>query len=112
MQADIPVFVDHVALGVPVLVLAIAEDLDKLFEDGRLATVASLGKLGRVVVMAEDGTLVLVVAVGRAEDGGTDGAGEMFDVVFAIEGGNVGASQGLAAVEAEQVETAEIIGLA
>jgi hypothetical protein len=34
LQADIPVFVDHVAFRMPVLVLAIEEYLDKLLQDG------------------------------------------------------------------------------
>lgn len=84
VQAHIPVLVDHVAFRVPVLVLAIAVDFDKLLENGSLAAIAALGKLGGVVVVAVDAALVLVVAVGGAEDGGTDGAGEVLDVVFAV----------------------------
>lgn len=112
VQTHIPVLVDHVALWVPVLVLAIAEDFDELLEDGRLAAVAALCELGRVVVVAVDAALVLIVAVRGAEDGGADGAGEVLDVVFAVEGGDVGAAQGLATVEAEQVEPAKVVGFA
>lgn len=62
--------------------------------------------------MAIDTALVLVVAVGRAKDGGADGAGEMLNVVFAVERSDVGATQSLSALEAEQVESAKIVGLA
>jgi hypothetical protein len=63
VEADIPEFVNHVTLGMPVLVLAVAEYLDKLFEDGSLAAAAALCKLGRVVVVAVDLAIVLIVAV-------------------------------------------------
>lgn len=36
----------------------------------------------------------------------------MLDVVLAVQGGDVGAAQGLAALVAEQVEAAEVVGLA
>ncbi len=69
VQADVPELVDHVALGVPVLVLAIPEDLDKLLKDGGLASAATLGELGGVVIVAVDAAVVFVVAVLGAEDG-------------------------------------------
>ncbi len=55
------------------LVLAVPEDLDKLLEDGRLAAATPLGELCRVVVVAVDVAVVLVVAVrgpkyGRAQE--------------------------------------------
>ena len=85
VQADVPELMDHVAFGVPVLVLAVTEDLDELFEDGGLAAVAPLGELGRVMVVAVDAAIVFVVAVLGAEDGGAEGTGEVVDVVLAIE---------------------------
>lgn len=45
------------------LVLAIAEDLNKLFQDRCLAAVAALSEFGRVVIVAVDAAFVLVVAV-------------------------------------------------
>jgi len=44
-QADVPKLVYHVALRVPVLVLPVSENLDKLLQDGCLAAVALLGML-------------------------------------------------------------------
>lgn len=96
----------------PVLVLPVAEYLDELLEDGCLAAITPLSELGRVVVVTEHVALVLVIAVRGAEDGRTHGASEMLNVIFSIQGGDVGAPQSLAAVEAEQVEPLEVIGLA
>lgn len=96
----------------PVLILTITEDLHELFQDGRLTAITALGKLGGIVVVTVYATLVLVVAVGRAEDGGAYGAGEMLDMVFAVESCNIRASEGLSAFEAEKVEPSEVVGFA
>ena len=69
----------------PVLIDAVPENLHKLLQNRRLATIALLRELRAVVVMAVDVAFVLVVGVLGAEDGGADGAGEVFDVVFAVE---------------------------
>ena len=71
------------------LVLAIAEDFDKLFEDGRLAAIAALCEFCRVVVMAVDISLVLVIAVLGAEHSGTHGTRKVLYVVFTVQGGDV-----------------------
>lgn len=94
------------------LIRAIAEDLHKLLQNGRLAAVALLREAGGVVVVAVDAALVFVVAVLRAEDGGADAAREVLDVVLAVQGGDVGAPQRAAAGEAQQLEAAEVVGLA
>ena len=112
MQAYVPIFVDHVTLGMPVLVLTVAVNLDELFEDCVVAAMATLGEAGRIVIMAINLALVLVVAVLRAEYGGTDGTGEVLDVVFVVEGGYIGASQGIVAGVADKIEATEVIFLA
>jgi hypothetical protein len=96
----------------PVLVLAVAEDLDELLEDGGLASIAALGELGRVVVMAVNLAIVLVVAVLGAEYCRAQGACEVVDVILALERGNVGPPQCAAALMAEQAEPAEVVCLA
>lgn len=73
----------------PVLVLTISEDLDELLQYRRLTAIAALCKFGRIMVVAVYTALMLVVAVGGAEHGGTYGASEMLDVVFAVEGSDV-----------------------
>jgi hypothetical protein len=69
---------------VPVLVLTVAVDLDELLQDCGLTAVALLGELGRVVVVAVNAAVMLVVTVLGAEDGLAEGAGEMVDVVLAV----------------------------
>lgn len=69
----------------PVLVLPVAEYLDKLLKYGRLASAASLGELGGVVVVAVDLALVLVVAVLGSKDRRAQRAREVLDVVFSFE---------------------------
>ncbi len=64
------------------------------------------------MVMAKDTAFMLVVAVGSSEDGGTYRASEMFNVVFAVQSGDVRAPKSLSAVEAEEVKSTEIIDLA
>lgn len=91
---------------------AVAEDLDELLEDGGPTAVAFLSEPCAVVVVAVDGSFMFVVGVGGAEDGRADGAGEMFNVVFAVECGDVRAAQGAAAGKAEEVEPSEVVGLA
>lgn len=71
------------------LILAIAEDFDKLFENRCLTAIAALSEFGRVVVVAVYISFVFVVAVLSTKDGRAHRAGKMFDVVFAIERGDV-----------------------
>lgn len=73
----------------PMLVLAIAEDLDELLEYGCSAAVAALGEFCGVVIMAVYISFVFVIAVLSAEYGRTYRAGEMLYMVFAIQGGDV-----------------------
>lgn len=83
-ESYIPELVDHVTLRVPVLVLAITEDLDKLLKNCRLTSVALLGKLGGIVVVAVNLAIVFVVAVLGTEHGRAERAGEVVDVVLAL----------------------------
>jgi hypothetical protein len=68
------------------LVLAVAEDLNELLENGRLAAVAALCKSRRVVIVAVNVAVVFVIAVLRAEYSRAERACEVIDVVFAVEG--------------------------
>ena len=67
------------------LILPIAKDLHKLFENRSLTAIASLCVLGGVMVVTEDLALVLVIAILRTEDSWTDRASKMLYVVFAIQ---------------------------
>ena len=53
--------VDHVTLGVPMLILTIAIDLDELFENGGLASCTPGGVIDRVVIVAVHLVIVLIV---------------------------------------------------
>jgi hypothetical protein len=74
---------------VPVLVLSIAKYLDKLFQNGNLAAVASLGELRRVVVVAVNVAVVLVVTVLRTKYRITERARKMVNVVLAVQSSDV-----------------------
>lgn len=67
-QSHIPELVNHVTLGMPMLVLPVAKDLDKLLKYCRVTSIALLGELSRVVIVAVNLGIVLVVAVLGAED--------------------------------------------
>lgn len=63
---------DHVTLRVPMLVLAIAENLNKLLENCGVTSMATLRKLSRVVEMAVDFAFMFVVRVLSTKDRRTD----------------------------------------
>ena len=61
--------------------------------------------------MTVDASFVFVIAILSAENSGTDGAGEVFNVVFSIEGSNVRATKCSATVVAQEIQSSKIIGL-
>lgn len=67
------------------LVLAVAEDFDKLLENCGLATIASLGELCGIMIMAINLSVMFVVAVLRSEHRWTYGACEVVDMIFVVE---------------------------
>lgn len=67
-ESHIPKFVYHVTLRMPMLILSISEDLDKLLKNCRLTSVALLSKLGRVMIMTVDLSIVFIVAVLSTKD--------------------------------------------
>lgn len=94
------------------LVLAVPKDLDKLLQNGCLAAITPLGKLGRIMVVAVYLAIVFVVAVRRAKDCWAHRAGKVVDMIFAVESGDVGSTKSLAALVAEETQTPEVISLA
>ena len=93
------------------LILPVPEDFYKLLQDGRLAAIASLCKSGRVVVVAIDIALVLIVAVLGAKDCRTDGTSKVLNVVFAIESSDIRAAKGATAVIAKEIESSKVVSL-
>lgn len=96
----------------PVLVHAIPEYLDELFQNGGLTAIALLRELSGVVIMAVDVAFVLIVRILRAEDGRTDTAREVFDMILAIQCGDVRSTKGALAGVTEQIESAKVVCLA
>lgn len=94
------------------LVLTITKDFDKLFKNSSLTAVAALSEFGRIMVVAVYVSLMFVVAVLSTKDGRTYRAGEMLDVVLAIERGNVRSAKGASTCMAEQIQSAEIVRFA
>ena len=85
-QLYVPKLVDHITFGVPVLILPIPENLDELLQDRSLTAIASLGVLGRIMIMTVHLAFMFIVAVLRPKDGRADGACKMLDVILAIQG--------------------------
>lgn len=94
------------------LVLAVAEDLDKLLKNCRLTSIAALSETGGVVKMTVDIAIVLVVAVLSAEHSRAHAARKVVDVVLAIKCSDVRAAQRSAALVAKQAKTSEVVGFA
>lgn len=76
------------------LILSIAKDLHKLFQDGRMTTMAALSKLSGIVKVAVNVALMLVVRVLGTKYRRAYGAGEVFNMILAVQSRNVRASQG------------------
>ena len=66
------------------LILSIAENLHKLLKNSSMTSMTALGKLGRVVKVTVDSSLVFIVGVLSSEHSWAYRAGEMFDMVFAL----------------------------
>jgi hypothetical protein len=88
---------------VPVLILTIAEDFDKLLENGILTSLTALCKFGRIVIMAVHVAFVLVVTIFGSELCRADGTREMLNMVLPVQGGDVGTSKGTATRMAEEI---------
>jgi len=86
----------------PVLVLAVPENLHKLLKNGGLTAATSLRKLCGVMIMTIHLAVMLIVAVLGPKHRWTERASEVIDVVFSIERGDVGTPEGSAAFVAKQ----------
>lgn len=94
------------------LILSVSENFDKLFQYRRLAPIAPLCKLCRIVIVTVNLSLVFIIAVLRAKNCWTDRASEMLDVVFAIQGSDIGAAKSTSAIETQEIEATEVVSLA
>lgn len=73
----------------PVLILVVPVNLHKLLQDGCSAARTANREAGRVMEVAKDLTVMLIVAVLGPEDCRTSGACKVLDVKFGTESGNV-----------------------
>jgi hypothetical protein len=71
------------------LVLPVPENLNKLLQNCRLTAIAPLRELRRIMVMAVDLSIVLVITVLRSKYCRANRAHKMVDVVFIIQGRNI-----------------------
>ena len=67
------------------LILSVPEDFYKLLEDRRLASIASLSELSRVVIVAVYLPFMLIIAVLSSENSRTYRAGKMLNMVFSLQ---------------------------
>lgn len=94
------------------LILAVAEYLYKLLEDCCLTTIASLSELGRIVIVAEDLVIVLIVTILSSKYRWTYRTGKMVDMVFSVEGSNVRPAKSSITLVADEIQSSEVVGLA
>ncbi len=66
------------------LILTIAEDLDKLLQNRCMAPITPLSELCRVMVMAVHVPIVLVITILSAEDRWAHRTCEMINVIFML----------------------------
>lgn len=75
------------------LILAISHNLDELLEDRGLTAMALCRKLRGIVVMAVNLAIVLIIRILGAKDRRANAARKMLNVVFPVQGSNVGSAQ-------------------
>lgn len=69
----------------PVLIDSVSENLHKLLKNGGLASITLLREFGRIVEMTIDISFVLVVRILSSKDCRAHGAGEVLNVILAIQ---------------------------
>lgn len=94
------------------LILPVPEDLHKLFQNGGMAAMAPLCKLGRIMVVTIYHAFMFVVTVLRSEHCGANRTSEMFYMIFAVQGCDIRTSKGATALEAKKLKSSEIIRFA
>lgn len=75
---------DHVAFRMPMLINTVPVDLDKLLENSGPTSRTLDGEPRRIMEVAINGAVVLVIRILRTEYGRTNGAREVLDMIFSI----------------------------
>jgi hypothetical protein len=94
---------DHVTFWVPMLILAISKNLNELLQDSIMTSMTSLREPSGVMIVAIYVSIMFVVAILGAEYGWTCGASKMLNMVFPIQGGDVGSTQCISARVAQKI---------
>lgn len=94
------------------LILPIAKDLHKLLQYCSMATMTPLSKLSGIVEVAIHLALVFVVRVLRTKHRRTYRAGEMFNMILAVQSRNIRATQGTTTLMAQKIQSSEVVSLA
>jgi hypothetical protein len=103
---------DHVALWMPMLILAISHDLHELFGYWPGTPKTQLCEFEAKVVMTVYSIFVFVVRILCTKYDSTDLAAEMVYVVLLPERGYVRAPQSFRALVAEEIQSTEVVSFA
>lgn len=96
----------------PVLILTIAEYFHELLENCGLASIAALSKLCRVMEMAINLAVMLVVAVLCPKYSGAHGARKVINMVLPIQSGDIRSSERAIAFMTYKIQPSEVISFA
>jgi hypothetical protein len=84
-----PYLMYHIAFRVPMLVLPISEDFNKLLQNGSLATTTFRGELCRIMIMAINLAVVLIIRILWSKYRRTNTARKVLDMILAVQRSNI-----------------------
>ena len=91
------------------LILPISEDLNKLLQYRRLTSIASLSVSCRVVIMTEDLSVMLIIAILCSKDSWTDRTREVLNMVFSVQRGDIRPTERRAALKTQKIKATKVI---
>ena len=103
---------NHVAFGMPVLCRPISRNFDELFEDRAFTPMTSDGELRAIMEMTVDFPLVFIVRVLGSKHGVAKRTRKVFDMVFFIEGRDVGPAKRRSTSRAKEIDTTKVVRFA
>lgn len=103
--------VNHVTLWVPVFVLAVTINLDKLLQDRRPTSCTLDGVVERIVIVTVDLAIMFVIGVLGTKDCWAYRTCEVLNVIFVVQRRDIGATKSSSTRLAHKVESPEIVAL-
>jgi hypothetical protein len=91
------------------LVLTLPENLNELFQNRGVASVATLCELCRIVVVAIHTSIMLVITVLGTKDCWAHRTSEMIYVILSVQGSNVGTTECTTALVAKEIQTSKVV---